>query len=171
MLRILLFAALALALPSQLQLPLLAPPSSLAPNIALNDCGTDDDAFKLDSIVAEPYPPRAGENVTVTASGTVYRTIDEGAYVVVTVKLGLVKVVTQRVDICQQLRESSDDVQCPVEPGEYNVETVVPIPGVAPMGKYKIETRGYSADGLDEPDLTCVDIALQLRPVRPGHKN
>ncbi|KZV96819.1 hypothetical protein EXIGLDRAFT_642868, partial [Exidia glandulosa HHB12029] len=121
----------------------------LADNVEINDCGTDDDWFKLDKIEATPYPPRSGENVTVYAVGTVYKAIEEGAFVDITVKLGLIKIHTERVDICKIVEENGER-ECPLEPGEYTVNQTVTIPGVAPLGRYSIEARGYSGEEAEE---------------------
>ena len=68
--------------------------------------------------------------------GDAFRGSQEGAYVDITVKLGLVKIVTQRVDICQQVKDSDKDIECPIKEGEYTVEQTVTIPGVAPLGPF-----------------------------------
>ena len=67
-----LFALLSIALVAQAlpQVPF------RADNIQVIDCGRgDDDAFRLNSLTATPYPPRSGENVTVEATGTVLKEI------------------------------------------------------------------------------------------------
>jgi len=137
-----------------------------ADNIQLIDCGTDEDAFKLNSIVATPYPPRSGENVTVEASGTVFIPILEGAFVDITVKLGVVKLLTKRVDICEQARNGGE-LDCPLPEGEYHVKETFEIPGVAPLGRYTIQARGYMSEESEEVDLACADVKLQLLPIRP----
>ncbi|KAH7098590.1 MD-2-related lipid-recognition domain-containing protein [Auriculariales sp. MPI-PUGE-AT-0066] len=137
-------------------------------NIQVIDCGTGDDAFRLDSISATPYPPRSGENVTVEAVGTVLKPIKEGAFVIVTVKLGLIKVLNRKVDICEQVKESRD-LECPLPEGEYTVKEEIHIPGVAPMGKYTIQARGFMSDDSEDVDLGCLDLKVQMLPARPGH--
>jgi len=41
------------------------------------------------------------------------------------------------------------------------------IPGVAPMGRYTIQARGFLSEESEDVDLACYDVKLQLLPIRP----
>lgn len=78
----------------------------------------------------------------------------EGAYVEVIVKLGLIKLLTKRFDFCEEAyvrislftidlltfhllhsRNANSSVQCPVQPGPYEVQHTVALPKEVPRGK------------------------------------
>lgn len=50
-----------------------------------------------------PNPPRPGEKLIVKANGTFHQTIAEGATVYLQVKYGLITLIKQEADMCEQL--------------------------------------------------------------------
>jgi hypothetical protein len=108
------------------------------------------------------------------------------------VKLGLIKLLQKRFDVCEEAcvhdnstsgmktnstlrRKNNATVQCPVEPGTYNVEQTVALPKEIPPGmacvhlithlftglaaKFKIEVRGYTEAN---KDMVCVDLTVDF---------
>lgn len=89
--------------------PELSPPS-----------GTPSDIVRLRSLEVSPDPPKPGQNLTITASGTVLETIkvrvflhvsahsthqstmQDGAWAQVVIKLGLIKLLDKTFDLCQE---------------------------------------------------------------------
>ncbi|EJT48753.1 hypothetical protein A1Q1_02219 [Trichosporon asahii var. asahii CBS 2479] len=71
-----------------------------------SDCGLPTDAITLESIELSPDPPQAGKNLTVTVRGRANEKIEEGAYADVTVKLGLIKLIQKRFDVCEEAAPS-----------------------------------------------------------------
>ena len=82
--------------------------------------------------------------------------MQQGAYADVTVKLGLIKLLTKRFDVCEELsvtqptfngtseadmriiflRDNADaDLQCPIKPDEYKIEQTVALPAEIPRGQ------------------------------------
>lgn len=56
----------------------------------------------MKSLTVKPDPPRPGEPLEITAKADVLEVIDEGAYANVLVKLGLVKLLQKRFDVCEE---------------------------------------------------------------------
>jgi hypothetical protein len=81
-----------------------------------------DDIIQIESIKVSPDPPKPGQDLTVTVKGAAIdvievmnslfclrrkvvegaRQLKEGAYADVTVKLGLIKLVQKRFDVCEE---------------------------------------------------------------------
>lgn len=57
---------------------------------------------QLKSITVSPDPPVPGKPLSVTAVADVLETIEEGAYADVLVKLGLIKLLQKRFDVCEE---------------------------------------------------------------------
>ncbi|PPQ97561.1 hypothetical protein CVT26_002346 [Gymnopilus dilepis] len=107
------------------------------------DCGQDTDAVRIQSIDISPDPPKPGKDLTVTVTGIAKERIEEGAYVDVTVKLGLVKILSKEFDVCEEAQNANASIQCPVEEGTYTVKQTVELPKEIPPGKYSLENHYY----------------------------
>ncbi|KIL70751.1 hypothetical protein M378DRAFT_155688 [Amanita muscaria Koide BX008] len=123
------------------------------------DCGTPGFSVQLDSIVVSPDPPQPGQNLTVTAKGTVSETIKEGAYADVTVKLGLIKLLHKQFDVCEEARNANVSITCPVEPGTYTIDQTVALPKEIPRAKFGVEIRAYT---VDEEELLCLNLKVDF---------
>ncbi|EAL21061.1 hypothetical protein CNBD4370 [Cryptococcus deneoformans B-3501A] len=123
------------------------------------DCGLATDAIQLKSIKVHPDPPVPGKNLTVTVEGDVLETIEEGAYVDVTVKLGLIKLLQKEFDVCDEARHANASVQCPVQPGPYTVTETVELPQEIPKAKFSVLVRGYT---VDDEDMVCLDLFVDF---------
>jgi hypothetical protein len=133
--------------------------------------GTQADIVEIKSINVSPDPPQPGQNLTVNVVAYAhevvevrclfYRTsfvhmftplLQEGAYVDVTVKLGLIKLLHKQFDVCEEAcvsspdclptpefnttrrRKSDVDIKCPIQEGPYNVSQTVALPREIPPG-------------------------------------
>ncbi|KEP48028.1 phosphatidylglycerol/phosphatidylinositol transfer protein [Rhizoctonia solani 123E] len=117
------------------------------------DCGLPTDGVQIESIKLSPDPPQIGKDLTITARGVVTERIEEGAYADVIVKLGLVKLLHKRFDLCEEARKNNVTVQCPVEPGEYEVVHTVQLPRETPRAKFTVNVNAFTSD---EEDLACL---------------
>ncbi|PPQ64423.1 hypothetical protein CVT26_002130 [Gymnopilus dilepis] len=124
-----------------------------------SDCGVETDPIRIDSIHVTPDPPQPGQDLTVTVKGTVVEQIEEGAYADVTVKLGLVKLLQKRFDVCEEARAANASVQCPVEKGAYTVEQTVALPKEIPKAKFSIDVNGYT---VDDDDMLCLNLKVDF---------
>jgi len=123
------------------------------------DCGLPSDIVQIHSLTISPDPPEPGQNLTIKASGYVSERIEEGATADVTVKLGLVKLLQKRFDICEEASKAEADIQCPVEEGEHSVTQVVALPKEIPRAKFSVAVRAFS---VDEEPLMCADIKIDF---------
>jgi hypothetical protein len=71
-----------------------------------------------------------GKTLTIKATGNVTETIEEGAYVKIQVKLGLITIIRRTEDLCSNLHEV--DKECPLEPGLMTVTKDVDLPSQIP---------------------------------------
>ncbi|KAG8732318.1 Phosphatidylglycerol/phosphatidylinositol transfer protein [Ceratobasidium sp. 423] len=126
------------------------------------DCGLPTDAVQVESIKLSPDPPQIGKDLTITARGVVQAKIEEGAYADVTVKLGLVKLLHKQFDICEEARKNNVTVQCPVEPGEYEIVQTVRLPRETPRAKFIIDVKGFTSDEALDTDLACLQLKVDF---------
>ncbi|WFD25608.1 hypothetical protein MNAN1_000571 [Malassezia nana] len=122
-------------------------------------CDYADAAVSVYSIETDPDPPVKGQNLTVRGVGDVYTTISEGATLDVQVRLGLLRVFTQKLDLCEVLRENNVTVQCPIAPGHYDVNHTVYLPREIPPAKFGIHVLGQTQDG---ELMTCLDFTVSF---------
>ncbi|ORY28512.1 MD-2-related lipid-recognition domain-containing protein, partial [Naematelia encephala] len=123
------------------------------------DCGTATDAVQIKTITVSPDPPVPGKNLTVTVDADVLKILDDGAYADVTVKLGLIKLLQKQFDVCEEAKNANASVQCPVDPGAYNVVQTVELPREIPKAKFSVAVRGYTAD---DEDMVCLDLFIDF---------
>ncbi|KZT30465.1 hypothetical protein NEOLEDRAFT_1126020 [Neolentinus lepideus HHB14362 ss-1] len=123
-------------------------------------CGQSTDAIQIKSIDVTPDPPKPGQNMTVNVKAYVQEVVEDGAYVDVVVKMGLVKLLQKRFDICDEARKAETTIQCPVQPGDYEVEQVADLPKEIPPGKFLVNVRGYTAD---DDNLVCLNLNVDFR--------
>lgn len=80
----------------------------------------------------------------------------------------------RQFDICEEARNNKAEVQCPVEPGEYDITQTVELPREIPPAKFNVHVVALAApedkeggdDGGEEPEpeqLTCLDISIDFR--------
>ncbi|PWN23817.1 hypothetical protein BCV69DRAFT_233971, partial [Microstroma glucosiphilum] len=122
-------------------------------------CGDSSDPVQIKSIEVSPDPPQAGKNMTVTAKGTLKGRLEEGAYADVVVKLGLIKLLSRRIDICEEARANNVSLQCPVEDGEHEVTHTVELPREIPPAKFNVHLNAFTAE---DADLMCLDLSIDF---------
>ncbi|KZT31388.1 hypothetical protein SISSUDRAFT_1012327 [Sistotremastrum suecicum HHB10207 ss-3] len=125
------------------------------------DCGSPDDVGHIDRLVISPDPPQPGHDLTVSVDFTVDEDIVDGAEVDVQVKAGLLKILTQTFDICEEAEVNNAELQCPVKKGSYkNISQVVALPKEIPPAIINVDVQGYT---VDDDDLMCLKIVLNFR--------
>ena len=71
-----------------------------------------------------------GQSLTIEAKGTVQQEIQKGATVLIEVKYGLITLLKQSVDLCDQIENV--DLQCPVKEGDLALTKKVDLPKQIP---------------------------------------
>lgn len=68
--------------------------------------------------------------MVINAKGTVKEKIEEGAYVLLTVKYGLIRLISTKADLCDEV--GNVDLKCPLEAGDMEVSKKVDLPAEIP---------------------------------------
>ena len=76
------------------------------------------------------YHVLRGADLVIRATGTVFETIEEGAYVNLVVKYGLIRLVNTKADLCEQV--GNVDLECPIKKGVLSITKSVQIPKEVP---------------------------------------
>lgn len=72
----------------------------------------------------------SGATLTINASGTLSETVDKGATVALVVKWGVITLVKQTVDLCDEIKNV--DLECPLEKGHMSLTKEVKLPAQIP---------------------------------------
>ncbi|TPX39739.1 hypothetical protein SeLEV6574_g07012 [Synchytrium endobioticum] len=120
-------------------------------------CATDNDIFEVESITLTPDPPQKGQPLVIEARGTLKEDVVAGAIADVRVKLGLIKLFEQRLDICEQIKQI--DLECPIQKGYHVIERSIQVPNELPTGKYTVHINGSNADARP---ITCVNVEFRM---------
>ncbi len=112
-------------------------------------------ALDIHQVDLVPNPPMRDSELTIKASAFLASEVIEGSYIDVEVRLGYIKLLTQRFDLCDLLdqQDEENEMRCPVKQGEQTLHTTVKIPREVPVGKYTFVARGYTQDDVL---LTCL---------------
>lgn len=124
------------------------------------DCGEPDDALEIKSLRVEPDPPQPGKKMTIYAEGTAHRRIEKGAYADVIVKLGLIKLLTKRFDICEELKNANASMTCPIEKGEHTIIQSVDLPAEIPKAKFTVNAQAWTQP--PEYPMGCATIVIDF---------
>ncbi|KAF4126480.1 transfer protein [Geosmithia morbida] len=115
------------------------------------------DLVEIKSVDLAPNPPRAGQELVIKAKGVIKQTIEEGAYVLLVVKYGLIRLITTKADLCKEI--GNVDLECPLEAGDLEITKTVELPAEIPPGKYTVQADVYTAE--DVP-ITCLTATVSF---------
>ncbi|KAL3428406.1 phosphatidylglycerol phosphatidylinositol transfer protein [Phlyctema vagabunda] len=115
------------------------------------------DILTLDHVNLSPNPPVPGSTLTIEAVGTFSEEIKENAYVTLQVKYGLIRLVNQRVDLCEQIKNV--DLECPLKKGVTKITKEVQIPKEIPSGTYTVFADAYT---FDDKHITCLTATVKF---------
>ncbi|GAA5867036.1 hypothetical protein JCM3774_003763 [Rhodotorula dairenensis] len=126
-----------------------------------SDCGlVKADDLQIESLEVSPDPPKPGHNLTINASGRVNRRIEKGTSADVTVKLGLIKLLTKRFDLCDELANINSSLACPIDPGVYSFTHTVELPNEIPRAKFQVNARVVTP--VVEEEVGCLDLWINF---------
>ncbi|KAF7163153.1 hypothetical protein CNMCM5623_008223 [Aspergillus felis] len=108
--------------------------------------------LEIESVDLSPNPPLPGQTLTINAKGNLKERVEEGAYVALEVKYGLITLIKQTADLCEQIKNV--DLECPLEEGNMTLTKQVDLPSHIPPGKYNVHADVYTKDG---KKITCLD--------------
>jgi len=102
-----------------------------------------------------PNPPEAGKTLTIKAKGTLNEAIEEGAKVHLQVKYGLITLINQEADLCEQVKNV--DLECPLDKGKLELTKDVDLPKEIPPGNYQVLADVFTKDG---DKITCLTAKI-----------
>ncbi|KAF1995255.1 ml domain-containing protein [Amniculicola lignicola CBS 123094] len=114
-----------------------------------------DYTIEIKNVDLAPNPPKAGETLSIKASGTIKEKIEEGATIHLQVKYGLITLINQQADLCEHLSEV--DLECPLEKGDMDLTKDVDLPKQIPPGKYTVLADVFDKDG---KRITCLTSTI-----------
>jgi ML domain len=104
---------------------------------------------------AFPNPPTRDSSLNITASGIFSRDVEKGATVALTVKYGLITLIHQTADLCEQIKNV--DLECPLKKGKMSMVHSVKIPREVPPGKYTVLADVVTKDS---EQVTCMEAVV-----------
>jgi ML domain len=72
----------------------------------------------------------SGTPLSISATGVLKESVEKGAYVILQVKYGVITLIKQTVDLCDQV--SNVDLDCPLEEGPLTLSKDVDLPRQIP---------------------------------------
>jgi hypothetical protein len=135
-----------------------SPPRLTVPdtNVPLQYCADPTDyILSIDHVDLDPNPPTPGANLSITASGTFSKDVEAGAKVFIQVKYGLITLIKQEADLCDQI--GNIDLSCPLKKGPMEFTKSVQIPAQVPKGTYSVTADVYT---VDEEKVTCLESTV-----------
>jgi len=133
---------------SSLQVPGESPLEYCQPN-------HENDLLLIEHVNLSPNPPQSGTTLTIEAVGTFVEDIEEGAYVHLQVKYGLIRLINTTADLCEQVKNV--DMECPIKKGKTTIVKDVELPDEIPPGKYTVLADVYTKDDVH---ITCLTAAV-----------
>ncbi|KAF2763080.1 hypothetical protein EJ05DRAFT_459908, partial [Pseudovirgaria hyperparasitica] len=113
--------------------------------------------LEIDKVDLSPNPPKPGQTLSIKANGTVKEKIEAGAKVHLQVKYGLITLINQEADLCDNLEKV--DKECPLEKGELTFSRDVDLPKQIPPGKYTVLADVFNED---KETITCLTAHVQF---------
>ncbi|WEW59550.1 Phosphatidylglycerol/phosphatidylinositol transfer protein [Emydomyces testavorans] len=114
-----------------------------------------DDILTIERVDLFPNPPLPGKTLTIKAVGTFSKQVDEGAKVLLQVKYGLIRLINQTADLCEQIQNV--DMQCPLKKGKMEFTKDIDLPRDIPPGHYTVTADVISKD---DEKITCLQAAV-----------
>jgi len=122
----------------------------------LDFCADPEDyILTIDHVDLTPNPPVPGQKLTIEGNGTFSKTIEPGATVFIQVKYGLITLIKQEADLCDNLPKI--DITCPVDKGVFTLKKEVDIPKQVPPGKYTVLA---DVNTVDKEKITCMESTV-----------
>jgi len=102
-----------------------------------------------------------GQTLVISATGNLTEPVDAGAKVHLQVKYGLITLINQEADLCDQVKNV--DLKCPLDEGQTTLTKEVNLPKQIPPGKYTVLADVTSKDG---NKITCLTAQVWFN--KPG---
>jgi len=95
--------------------------------------------------------------LTIKASGELLEQVEKGAYIILQVKYGLIRLVNTQADLCDQV--SNVDLECPIKKGKTTITKDVELPKEIPPGTYSVFADAYTEGG---KHIVCLEATVSF---------
>jgi hypothetical protein len=123
----------------------------------MTSCGSNADILRVTKVVLAPYPIRKGQSLSVSGQGELSEDVGPGAYVELVVKAGIVPLLKQKFDLCENA--PAFGIKCPLAAGVQTLQLNEKIPGFLPSVAINVEMKVYNDKG---KRITCLEGKLQI---------
>jgi len=123
------------------------------------DADRGDDIINIEKVTLTPNPPEAGTTLVIEATGTVKEDIIDGAYVMLQVKYGYIRLINTQADLCKEMKNV--ELECPIEKGKITITKSVDLPKEIPPGKYTVLADVFNKGG---DHITCLTATVFFGP-------
>jgi hypothetical protein len=135
-----------------------------------DNVGTPTDSLQINSVTVTPDPPTPGRTNVFTINATALEPIEDGAFLQVTVKLGLIKLLTKQYDLLAELRGEGDlkltcdtsDGKSPIPKGDTTLTLTMDLSKETPPAKFRVDIQGYT---VDEADLLALKVDVNFMKI------
>ncbi|OAA37878.1 phosphatidylglycerol / phosphatidylinositol transfer protein [Metarhizium rileyi] len=117
----------------------------------------DRDVVQIEKVDISPNPPKAGKPLLVTFKGDIKSNVTSGSYVKITIKYGLIQLLSTTADFCEQA--GNVDLSCPLEAGKLVLTKRFDMPAAIPPGTYKVFADAYTDD---DENMACLEATVNF---------
>ncbi|OEJ30056.1 ML domain-containing protein [Streptomyces subrutilus] len=132
------------------------------------DQGLPTDPLQIQHISITPDPPKQGAVLKAVITATVQEEMTDGAYIDVTVKLGLIKLFSKTYNLFEKLKGDTSEGWSltatpgvagePIKPGDIELTLTRDLKDV-PHAKFTVQARAFTAA---DDDLAAIDFTVDL---------
>ncbi|MEU9111683.1 ML domain-containing protein [Streptomyces sp. NPDC048483] len=138
-------------------------------NWSYANCGLPDDALVIESITSTPDSMKPASEWKATIKAVAQTEIKDGAYLDVTVRLGLVKLLHKQFDMFEMLRgydaagwtltRDTGGGDETIKEGPVTLTLAKKLEKETPRAKFTVNVRGFT---VEEEDMVCLDFKVDF---------
>jgi len=119
---------------------------------------TKNDLLNITNVDISPNPFKAGDTLTIEASGRLAQDVEDGAYALIVIKLGSIPILRRKEDLCDQAKNV--DKECPLEKGKITFKQEVQLPDTIPPATVTVTADVYTKD---DDRITCLKATVSFK--------
>jgi hypothetical protein len=145
-------------------------------NWSYTDAGSSYDVLQIQDLTSIPDSVKPGSEWRADIRAVAHDEIKDGAYLEITVKLGLIKLLHKQYDLFEKLRADTakdgwsltletGDAGEPIRKGDVRMTLAVQLPREIPNARFAIAVRART---VDDDDLAALDFKVDLATSQSG---
>eukprot|EP00310_Coccolithus_braarudii_P013202 CAMPEP_0183351498 /NCGR_PEP_ID=MMETSP0164_2-20130417/25268_1 /TAXON_ID=221442 /ORGANISM="Coccolithus pelagicus ssp braarudi, Strain PLY182g" /LENGTH=144 /DNA_ID=CAMNT_0025523691 /DNA_START=53 /DNA_END=487 /DNA_ORIENTATION=+ len=136
-------------------LVLFAAVASAAP-VPWKNCGTGSSPLKITTLDSDPWPPVEGQNVTITAAGSLSEQVTAGNYDA-TVSFDGIPILSKSGNICDL---DPSKFPCPVPSGSFSKTLTIAVPNLNLQGSIGVK---LTVTDQNNKQLICAQLTANIK--------